>query len=1070
MTGLLPGCRTKYFLSCEITLTIRIKIDILMEKSVQALLTFFLIYVISTPVAAEGMQTGNLQPEIMQTADLQTVDLQSERMHSGDLQTGTTQSGTIPAADKQTASEPRHELADFAPFITTWKSDNPGESEDTQITIPTHPDETYNYTVFWVNVDDENHNGTIADIDGSVTIEFGTPGTYRVKIAGIFPRIFFNQQGFFGAEGDWEKILLVNQWGDISWSSMEHAFSGTVNLDVVAEDAPDLSNVESMRAMFLGAVSLNGEIGHWQTGNVTDMQWVFRNATAFNQPIGDWDTGNVTNMFGMFSSARTFNQPIGDWNTGKVTNMAVMFSGADAFNQPIGDWDTSEVTAMWSIFSAHFSGQSSFNQSIGNWDTGKVTDMSAMFSSAFVFDQPIGDWDTGNVTDMGFMFQNARAFNQPIGSWNTEKVTNMNGMFQGAESFNQPLNDWQTGEVTDMGSMFNGASSFNQPLNNWDTGKVTTMRGMFRGQSGDPYSFNRNLGSWDIRSVTDMEFMLDESALSIANYDRTLSGWAGAENTPSGIRLGAFMISYCNTEARSSLIDTYNWTIIGDAPAENCPDEILPCPADGNNLFVKKGASGDGSSWNNALGELRDALALYENHSCTADDANEIWVSAGTYLPTDDPENREAAFKLINDVAIYGGFTGVETSLHDRNHLSNISILSGDIDGNDADFDPAADSDDNPDTPPQTDHLRGANSYSVVISLNNDHTAVLDGFTITAGMADGPGTTSASSMANGGGIFNDGASATFSNLVISGNYARSRGGGMINRTSGGSPRLANVIISGNSANSGAGMYNDDMSSPFLTNVLISDNTANNGAGIFNYFGSSITMTNVTIAGNTGENSGIFNDGSNTLNLTNTIVWDVMNSSRTPNISYSLILGNDDTSNGNINADGLSVEDIFSDPANGDFSLGATSPAINAGNPDMDMTVFTVRNNGIVTDLSGNRRVRGGRIDIGAYEFQDVETFLVDDAGSVPVKMELYQNYPNPFNPVTMISFDVPVSGQVRMAVYDLLGRQVAVLINRHMETGRHQVTFDAGLLSTGMYLYRLESDSGSITRKMTLVK
>ena len=458
-------------------------------------------------------------------------------------------------------------------FITTWKSDNPGVSGDTQITIPTHPDETYNYNVFWENVNDENHNGTISNVTGDVTIEFGATGTFRVEITGTFPRIFFNKQGFFEEEGEWEKILLVNQWGDISWSTMESAFYGAVNLDVVAEDAPDLSNVESMRGMFRNASSFNGDIGHWDTSNVTDMQWVFQGASLFDQPIGDWNTDNVTNMFGMFSSASSFNQPIGDWETGKVTNMGFMFSGANEFNQPIGGWDTREVTNMISMFSALFSGQSSFNQPIGNWETGKVTNMDSMFSHAFVFNQPIGDWDTGSVTDMHSMFRNAREFNQPIGGWNTEKVTDMTSMFVGAEAFNQPINSWETGEVTSMGAMFSGAKAFNQPLDNWNTAKVTTMRSMFYGGAEESHAFNQNLGSWNIGSVTDMQFMFDNSAMSVSNYDATLAGWANGDNIPSGISLGAWRISYCDADSRNTLIDTYQWTFLGDALAENC-DEL----------------------------------------------------------------------------------------------------------------------------------------------------------------------------------------------------------------------------------------------------------------------------------------------------------------------------------------------------------------------------------------------------------------------------------------------------------------------------------------------------------------
>jgi hypothetical protein len=89
---------------------------------------------------------------------------------------------------------------------------------------------------------------------------------------------------------------------------------------------------------------------------------------------------------------------------------------------------------------------------------------------------------------------------------------------------------------------------------------------------------------------------------------------------------------------------------------------------------------------------------------------------------------------------------------------------------------------------------------------------------------------------------------------------------------------------------------------------------------------------------------------------------------------------------------------------------------------------------------------------------------------LPVGVELSQNYPNPFNPATQIRFAVPVSGEVRLAVYDLLGREVAVLVNGGMSAGSHTVNFDAASLGSGVYVYRLDAAGQTLTRKMTLVK
>ncbi len=83
---------------------------------------------------------------------------------------------------------------------------------------------------------------------------------------------------------------------------------------------------------------------------------------------------------------------------------------------------------------------------------------------------------------------------------------------------------------------------------------------------------------------------------------------------------------------------------------------------------------------------------------------------------------------------------------------------------------------------------------------------------------------------------------------------------------------------------------------------------------------------------------------------------------------------------------------------------------------------------------------------------------------------LGQNYPNPFNPVTTISFEIPAAGYVRLAVYDPLGREVALLVDGMAQAGPHRVQFAAGALPTGTYLYRMSTEGGSISRLLVLIK
>ncbi len=199
-------------------------------------------------------------------------------------------------------------------------------------------------------------------------------------------------------------------------------------------------------------------------------------------------------------------------------------------------------------------------------------------------------------------------------------------------------------------------------------------------------------------------------------------------------------------------------------------------------IYVDKDAAGanNGSSWGDAYTELADAI---KNHS-----SGEVWVAAGTYKPLYDltgsatpADPRDKTFFLKNNMAVYGGFSGSETAIAQRNITANPTILSGDIGvaGNTAD-----------------------NAYHVVWARNVNNTAVLDGFTVSQGRANGAFATHR--FAGGGillGEFNQlvQPNAVIRNCTLSNNFA-ARGGAIAIYGSSGvvSPLIENCTFASNS--------------------------------------------------------------------------------------------------------------------------------------------------------------------------------------------------------------------------------------------------------------------------------
>lgn len=118
-------------------------------------------------------------------------------------------------------------------------------------------------------------------------------------------------------------------------------------------------------------------------------------------------------------------------------------------------------------------------------------------------------------------------------------------------------------------------------------------------------------------------------------------------------------------------------------------------------------------------------------------------------------------------------------------------------------------------------------------------------------------------------------------------------------------------------------------------------------------------------------------------------------------------------------------------------------------------------------LSGKYSYRLKQIDNdGQFNYSNIAEVNVD----IPKTFGLQQNYPNPFNPVTVIQYQLPVEGMVKLTLYNILGQEIKTLVNEHNVAGTHTITFNAADLNSGVYIYRIESGSFTQTRKMMLVK
>ncbi|HHL32699.1 MAG TPA: BspA family leucine-rich repeat surface protein, partial [Oceanospirillales bacterium] len=447
-------------------------------------------------------------------------------------------------------------------FVSSWKTNNSGSSGNTSITIPT-TGSGYNYDVDW----DNDGNFDTFGITGNITHNFGTAGTYTIRIRGSFPRIYFNN------ELDKNKIIAIEQWGTNIWTSMVRAFAGCSNLVNLASDTPDLSGSTNLANMFRNASQINTGNWLWDTSTITNMQGLFNGAVAFDQDIGSWNVENVSNLNNMLNgvtlSSANYDALLIGWNAQNLQANLVFDGGNSIYCSQAGQLAHENMTNSdnWSINDGDLCAEAYF---ITSWKTdNSVTNTTSITINTFPsenYDYQVdwnGDGDfndpdeslhyLGNAThDYGIagtytikikglfprMFINesfGRSKILSVEQWGNTPWVSMNQAFEGAENLVINASDtpdlsqttdlsymfakavnvgavsssgnwlWDTSNIDNMAHMFELASVFNQDISSWDTANVTDMSAMFHRAS----AFDQNIGSWNVTQVLDMSRMFN---------------------------------------------------------------------------------------------------------------------------------------------------------------------------------------------------------------------------------------------------------------------------------------------------------------------------------------------------------------------------------------------------------------------------------------------------------------------------------------------------------------------------------------------------------------------------------
>ena len=171
-------------------------------------------------------------------------------------------------------------------FKITVDTTEAGSASDTFV-LPLYNGETYDFHVNWGDGNEEDVSSSAID---SKSHTYASSGTYQIAITGTFPRIYFNNTG------DKLKLISIDNWGTISWSSMVTAFLGCKNVGGNYEDAPNLSNVTSCYWMMYLCISFNKSVNSFDTSNIQNMDRMFMQCFQLKTSFSNFNIESCTNL------------------------------------------------------------------------------------------------------------------------------------------------------------------------------------------------------------------------------------------------------------------------------------------------------------------------------------------------------------------------------------------------------------------------------------------------------------------------------------------------------------------------------------------------------------------------------------------------------------------------------------------------------------------------------------------------------------------------------------------------------------------------------------------------------